>query len=68
MPPAWIARFFAVTGTYQFLASLVLIIIVPLAAPTHQSAAFVFGDFDTSSLDSASIPTAPATSSSWACS
>ena len=56
MPPAWIARFFAITGTYQLLASLVLIILIPLAAPRHQPAAFVFGDFDTSTLAANSIP------------
>lgn len=58
MPPAWIARFFAITGAYQLLATLMLIMLLPLAAPTHQSAAFVFGNFDTSTLGANNIPDA----------
>lgn len=56
MPPRWIARFFALTGAYQLLASLLLIVLVPAAAPSHQSAEFVFTTFDTSALDASGIP------------
>jgi hypothetical protein len=56
MPPRWIARFFALTGCYQLAASLLLIVLVPVLAPSHQSAQFVFTNFDTSTRDATGVP------------
>ena len=57
MPPRWIARYFALAGAYQLLASLLLIVLVPAVAPSHQSAQFVLTTFDTSTRDTTGIPT-----------
>ncbi len=49
MSARWMARFMLLSGTYQLVASVVVIALIPSIAPTHQSADFVFRTFNTSS-------------------
>ncbi|EIE25071.1 amino acid transporter [Coccomyxa subellipsoidea C-169] len=48
MSARWMARFMLLSGVYQLVASVVVIVLIPTIAPTHQSAKFVFLTFDTS--------------------
>ena len=56
LPGRWIARLTEVTGIYQVVATLVLILLIPLVAPTHQTPAFVFGTFYGASFAGNGIP------------
>ena len=53
-----IARFMAFSGAYQLVAAVTVIVLIPIIAPHHQSAHFVFSTFtDTSGVTGA--PSAP---------
>ena len=48
MSARWMARFMLLAGVYQLVASVVVIVLIPAIAPTHQSADWVFWTFDAS--------------------
>ena len=41
-----IARFMILSGAYQLVAAVTVIVLIPIIAPVHQSADFVFSTFD----------------------
>jgi amino acid transporter len=45
MSARWMARFMTFSGTYQLLAAVIVIFLIPFLAPTHQSPDFVFFTF-----------------------
>ena len=44
-----IARFMVFSGAYQLVAAVTVIVLIPIIAPVHQSADFVFSTFDDTS-------------------
>ena len=47
-----IARFMVLSGAYQLVATVAVIALIPVIAPVHQSADFVFSTFDDTSVSS----------------
>lgn len=47
-----IARFMLLSGSYQLVSTVAVIVLIPIIAPMHQSADFVFSTFDDSSQTS----------------
>ena len=45
---AWVSTF---SAAWHILGSTLLVILLPVVAPTHQTGAFVFTEFQTSDLD-----------------
>lgn len=45
---AWVSTF---SAAWHFLGTFLLVILLPTVAPTHQSAAFVFTEFQTDDLE-----------------
>ncbi len=53
-----IARFMTFSGAYQLVAAVTVIVLIPVIAPDHQSADFVFSTFN----DSSNVTGAPSAS------
>jgi hypothetical protein len=51
---AWVCFF---SACWQVVGALVLVFLLPGVAPTHQTASFVFGDFQGVSLATSGLPT-----------
>lgn len=45
LPIAILAHIFVISSIFQLLAAVVLIVMLPLVAPLHQPASYVFGAF-----------------------
>lgn len=53
-----IARFMTFSGAYQLVAAVTVICLIPVIAPSHQSAKFVFRNFEDNS-EATGAPSGP---------